>query len=197
MNNEKKYVVQLREGSTDAFDALYAIHHARLYNFILKISRGDVYLAEEIVQQTFVKLWEVRQTVDENRNLLTYICTIAKNLFLNNNSHKLVEYVYYEYIFKNGNPYDLSTEREVDRSMLDQLISELTELLPPARKKIFVMSRREGKSNRQIAYELNITESTIETQLGKAMDFMKKELKKIYGLPTVTAIVFIQFFGIQ
>ncbi len=180
IRNEQNTISDLKAGSVEAFDDLYRRYHPRLYNFALKISGGDRHQAEELTQGVFIRLWEVRESVDEEKNLMTFLCTIAKNRFLNDCSHRLVRYVHQEYVLKSSEITDFSTEMEVDRSLLDQLIDELTEKLPVGRKKIFIMSRREGKSNKEISRILNITESTIETQLGKAVKYIRMELAKHY-----------------
>jgi RNA polymerase sigma-70 factor (ECF subfamily) len=187
--SEQEHIVRLKRGDYDSFEVLYYRHHARLYNFVFKILRGDAYLAEEIVQRVFVKLWEVRATIDERKNLLTYLCTIAKNMFLNDYAHRLIEYTYREYILRAGNYATMATEEIVNHSLLDQLITELTDKMPPARRTIFIMSRREGKSNREISQILNITESTIESQLAKAINFLKRELRLRYGLPSYIVVI--------
>ena len=73
-----------------------------------------------------------------------------------------------------------NTELEVDRKLLEEYIEKLTEQLSPKRREIFILSRRNGLTNKQISQKLNISESTIETQLSKALAYMKNELKLHY-----------------
>ena len=61
MNEESLYIHQLRSGDSRSFECLYNIWSGKLYNFVMRISKGDSYLAEDIVQSTFVKVWENRQ----------------------------------------------------------------------------------------------------------------------------------------
>jgi len=63
---------------------------------------------------------------------------------------------------------------------LEDYIDKLADELPPKRKEIFILSRKEGLSNKMIAKQLNISESTIETQLSKALEFMKSQIHNHY-----------------
>lgn len=167
----------------EAFDSVYDALHVRLYHFALRITGGNCHQAEELTQWVFIRLWEVRHRIDEEKNLLAFMCTIAKNQFLNDHQHSLIRYIHEEWVRDNFDGSDISTEHEVERSELDRLIDELTEKLPPRRKKIFIMSRREGKGGKEISAQLNISESTVETQLGKALKFIRSELLKYYSVP--------------
>ena len=147
---------------------------------MMKVSKGDSYTAEELVQQTFIRVWENRENVNPEKSFISYLCTIAKNMLLNRYEHQTIQFIYEEYIKAKSIDNKNITEEEVDRKLLEEYIEELTDKLPPKRKEIFVLSRKEGLTNKQIAQKLNISESTIETQLSKALSFMKGQLKQHY-----------------
>ena len=69
------------------------------------------------------------------------------------------------------------TELDVDKKLLDEYIEKLTAQLPPKRREIFILSKRNGLSNKLISEKLKISESTIETQLSKALKYMKEQLR--------------------
>ena len=75
---------------------------------------------------------------------------------------------------------DRSTEKQVDKDLLEDYIDKLANELPPKRREIFILSRKQGLSNKEIALQLQISESTIETQLSKALIFMKTQIQKHY-----------------
>ena len=101
MNHDTEILIQpLKNGSVKAFDALYQLYSARLYNFVLKISKGDTYMAEEIVQRVFIKIWEERSLLDTQKSFNAFICTIAKNMLMNEYKHQMVEFVYQDYILQ-------------------------------------------------------------------------------------------------
>lgn len=190
---ENEYVdiiIGLKSGSFEAFEKVYKLYSGKLYNFVMKISRGDSYWAEEVVQRTFVRLWEIHDQIDPDKSLISYLCTIAKNLLLNIYQRQTVEYIYAEYVLESAQEYsDNNIDDVLDGKLLEKYIDRLAEELPPSRKKIFIMSKRKNLSNKEIALELNISESTVATQLSLALKFMKDKLMNHYG-ELLTVIIY-------
>jgi len=178
--SEKEELELLKKGSSPSFDSLYRRYSGKLYNFVMKLSKGNSYMAEELVQRTFIKVWETKEYVNPDKSFISYLCTIAKNMLLNEYEHQTIQFIYEEYIKVRSVVNDDSTEKEVDKNLLEEYIDKLADKLPPKRREIFLLSRKEGLSNKEIAQKLNITESTIETQLSKALAFMKSEIKAHY-----------------
>lgn len=177
---EKDILKQLSSGSEKALEQLYHYYGAKLYNFIMKLSSGNSYMAEELVQRAFIKVWENRENINPEKSFISYLCTIAKNMLFNEYEHKTIEYVYQEYIIGMKSESDNTTEKDINLKLLEEYIDKLANELPPARKKVFVMSRREMLSNKEIAKKLGITESTVQTQLQKALSFIKEKLNNHY-----------------
>jgi len=177
---EKTELELLRNASMQSFDALYKRYSGKLYNFVMRVSKGNSYISEEIVQRTFIKVWETKEQINPDKLFISYLCTIAKNMLLNEYEHQTVEYIYQEYVKLNMLDIDSSTEKEVDKDLLEEYIDKLTDNLPPRCREIFILSRKKGLSNKKISEQLRISESTIETQLSKALSFMKSNLQKHY-----------------
>jgi len=178
--SEKEELELLKKGSSPSFESIYHRYCGKLYNFVMKVSKGDTYIAEELVQRTFIKVWETKEYINPEKSFISYLCTIAKNMLINEYEHQTIQFIHHEYIQLNTLDIDSSTEKEVDKNLLEEYIDKLAEKLPPKRKEIFILSRKEGLSNKMIAKQLNITESTIETQLSKALAFMKSQLQRHY-----------------
>lgn len=180
--SEKKELELLRKACKQSFEFLYNRYSGKLYNFIMKVSKGDTYIAEELVQRTFIKVWETRENVDPERSFISYLCTIAKNMLLNEYKHQTIRFIYTDYIKGVATDKYNFTEKEVDKNLLEEYIDKLIDKLPPKRREVFILSRKQGLSNKKIAERLQITESTIETQLSKASTFMKIQMQKHYEL---------------
>lgn len=172
----------LRNASMQSFESLYHRYSGKLYNFVMRVSKGDSFLAEELVQRTFIKVWENKEYIRPDKSFISYLCTIAKNMLLNEYEHQTVQFIYQEYVKANVIEEDSSTENQVDKNLLEEYIDKLADELPPKRREIFILSRKEGLTNKEIANQLQITESTIETQLSKAFAFMKSQIQKHYEL---------------
>jgi len=146
----------------------------------MRVSKGDRYISEEIVQRTFIKIWDTKEQINPEKSFISYLCTIAKNMLLNEYEHQAVQYIYQDYVKLKMKEVDNTTEEEIDKNLLEEYIDKLTDNLPPKRKEIFILSRKKGLSNKKISEQLHISESTIETQLSKAIAFMKSQLQKHY-----------------
>lgn len=177
---ENFLLIKLKEGSFQAFEKLYTMYSGKLYNFIMRLSSGDQYMAEEVVQSTFIRIWEVRVKVDPDASFISFLCTIAKNLLMNMYQRQTVEYVYNEYLMKSGVDRDSQTEDDIDLRFLNDYIDSLAEELPAQRKKIFILSKRQNYTNKEIAEMMGISESTVATQLSLAVKFMREQLMKHY-----------------
>lgn len=178
MFDELKEIENLKQGCSKAFDNIYMRYSGKLYNFILSISKGDEYLAEEMVQSAFVKLWEVRAQIDSNKSIHSYLSTIARNMLYNSYKRQTVEYLYQEFILKDGVIYDQYHEQEIYKRSLDEYVDKLIETLPPSRKKIFILRRKNDLSTREIAEIMDISVSTVETQLSIATKYMRQMFEK-------------------
>lgn len=188
---EKLLLIKLKEGSFQAFEKLYTMYSGKLYNFIMRLSSGNQYMAEEVVQSTFIRIWEVREKVDSDASFISFLCTIAKNLLMNMYQRQTVEYVYNEYLLKSGVDRDSQTEDAIDLRFLNDYIDSLAEELPAQRKKIFILSKRQNYTNKEIAEMIGISESTVATQLSLAVKFMREQLMKHYD--KVIALLFAFF----
>lgn len=182
MDKESRYIYNLKRGDTPSFEYLYNLWSGKLYNFVMRISKGDSYLAEDIVQSVFIKVWESRQTLDPDKSFGAYLCTIAKNQLVNIYQHRMLEYLYEEKV-KYTESAENTTEKEVDYHLLEEYIDSLIEQLPPARREIFILSRRRLLTNKEIAEKLNLSENTVESQLTKALSFLRDKINKHYNLP--------------
>lgn len=188
--NEKRLLTELKNGSFHAFERLYNMYSGKLYNFIMRISSGNQYMAEEVVQSAFIRVWEVRERVEPESSFISFLCTIAKNLLMNMYQRQTVEYVYNEYLKNTGVDRDSQTEESIDLRFLNEYIDSLAEELPAQRKKIFILSKRQNYTNKEIAEMMGISESTVATQLSLAVKFMREQLMKHYDKIVVLLFAF-------
>jgi len=193
LKSEEKILIELlRNGSIEAFDKLYNLYSAKLYNFIMKVSDFDIYVSEEIVQRVFIKIWETRTDIDPSKSFNSFIFTIAKNMLINDHNHKMVKYIYENHILEKNTNYCTATEEGIEYSFLIQYIETLIGKLPPACQDVYRLSRLESFSNKEIAKKLNKSESTVEKQLSKANKFISEKIKQHYD--KIFIALFILFF---
>lgn len=137
-------------------------------------------LAEEIVQDVFLNIWQHKDRLNPNLSFKSYVFTITRNLTFNliskvANNRKLKEEVFYT----SQKAYSPIEDKIADADY-EILKNKALDQLPPKRKIIFEMSRNEGMSYQEISEELNISVSTVKGQTSKALTTIR-EFLRIHG----------------
>lgn len=139
-----------------------------------KIHDRDV--AEEIVQETFIGLWNKRFVLSFH-NFEAYLYTCVKNKCLNYIEAKVIEKKHWDY-YKTFLPAtDESTERKIAFNDLTTAINSGMARLPHKTRKVFQLNRLEGKSITEIASVLNLSEKAIEYHLTRSLKQLRVHLK--------------------
>jgi len=174
MKTEKEIVEDVKEGMASAFDKLYEAYCHKLYLFAYSIlkSRED---AEEIVQNTFFKIWEKRKSIDSNHAFKSFLFTVAYNMTVDLLRERLKERKYREIILdKATSNYNL--EEVIEFGDLLEQVQKIVIELPPRKNEIYQLSRVNHLSYNEIAEKLNISVKTVENSINFSMNFIKKRL---------------------
>lgn len=141
----------------------------------------DADMAANIVQEAFLKMWERRNNIQVGTILNAYLYKSVRNLCLNYLRHLKVEDTYAGRVQQMQLNYealkDKSAERLLEAEILERIQQAVIKMTPQC-KKVFELSRFEGKSYKEIAQELGIAEKTVENQMGKALKVARAELKE-------------------
>jgi RNA polymerase sigma-70 factor (family 1) len=172
---ESLLVRELVKGNLLAFNSLFREYSNRLFCFAFGYLKSQDE-AEELVQEVFTIIWEKRANLNAELSFKSYLFTISFNIIRKHFRTKsyLIEYLRYE----KTDEQDLHTSDEISYNSLYHYITRLVDQLPERRKLIFIKSRFEGLSIREIAEELNISHKTVENQLTDALKFMRANLNR-------------------
>lgn len=176
--NEEVYVQKLKKGDKKAFEYFFTTYYQKL----LKVSNNyldDLDEAEEIVQEVFYRVWYYRENIDPALSFKNYIITIAKRLIFNKAKKKVYQVTYEKYFKLNHEAFHNSLEEYLNFRQLDDQINQKISELPPKRREIFILSRQQGLSHKEIAEKLNISTNTVESQITKAVKFLKQTITLI------------------
>ena len=161
-------------GTEDWFKSVFNKNYEYIRNYLFYLS-GDINLAEDLVQDIFLQLWEKRNNV-KGDTVRAYLFSIARNAFLKNYRQKKYDLkfksTYFEYI-DNKSPEYLLELKEFDQK-LQKTISEM----PEKCRVIYLMNRIDEMTYSEIAANLNVSVKAIEKQMSKALVILEKKLGK-------------------
>ena len=171
--DEKQLISRLKNNDQKAFDEIFNHYYSRVYNLAYHFlhNRED---SQEIVQIVFIAIWENRSQIDVEKSFSAYIQSIARHNVFNQLKKAVYRQRFIDYSLQQSeeaisdDSYQLKELQEV----LENAISEM----PPRRREIFHLSRNKGLSYKEIAIKLSITESTVNTQISKSIEFLRKKM---------------------
>ncbi|MCG6190145.1 RNA polymerase sigma factor [Maribellus maritimus] len=186
----KELLSLLRTGDRVAFYNIYEKYSKRIYAFVYRYIKQEED-AEEIVQEVFVKIWNLRETIDENSSFDSYLFTIAYNTTINLFRKRLREKKYLENL-KSLQQITASPDiiDEIQFSELDATIQNLLNRLTPRQKEIFQLSREEGLTHSEIAEKLGISVNTVKKHITNTLSFLKSHLTN----QAVICLLFVYLF---
>jgi len=170
--NESLWQIQkaIQAGNEQSLAKLYSLFSRRLHHFARVITRSPE-IAEEIVEDVFVKLWSNRHKIEDISNLTVYLYVAVKNRSLNAVSKQAKELLHAPFDdldIETGqpvaDPYTLLVTAEMMRSM-----QAAVEALPPRCKMIFKLVREDGLRHREVAEILNVAVNTVDVQMAIAI----------------------------
>lgn len=167
------------------FERFFIVTFPKVKAFAWKILKSEDD-AEDIAQDVFVKLWDNPDIWEKQDTWNSYIYTMVRNHIYNFIKHKSVEFNYQEQLAQEDSPsFEADIHDELYAKEIELLLKLALDSMPEQRKKVFIMSRKEGLSNQEIADNLQLSIRTVERHIYLAL----QELKK------VILIAFFLYFG--
>lgn len=175
MIDDEKLVNGLRNGDKQIFEEVYRDYYISLSYYCLRyVETLDD--SQEIVQDLFVKLWEKRNTLIINTSLKAYLYRSVQNYALNFLAKRKTRESYLLSQAKRMQE-DLHHNPEMEEEELRAILKHAILQLPEKRRRIFELSRFEGMKYNRIAEKLSISVKTVETQMSKALKYLRVVLK--------------------
>ncbi|MBO9573370.1 MAG: sigma-70 family RNA polymerase sigma factor, partial [Chitinophagaceae bacterium] len=163
LNNEQELLLRISEGDAVAFGKLYQHYYVQLQPVFMNYTR-NASETEEILQETFIKVWLNRDKLSEVTHFRGWLFKVATRVYLKAVRKRLVyEQKLEEMGSAKAQQYDMVTPLETTHVQeIKKLVNEAVQLLPEQRRRIYELSRKEGLRIEEIAQQLGITTRTVK-----------------------------------
>lgn len=178
---ERKWIEQIRGGNEEAFERMFRAYYSRLCRFATQYVNSEN-RARDLVQDVFLQIWDRRADWDVRRSLKAYLYRSVRNRALNK-------------VRREGTKQDVQDDLEyttdgVDRrtaedalhaSTLSEEVQQAIDDLPDRRRMAFLLHRRHGFTYEEIAHIMDITQKTVENQIGRALKSLREKLDPLFS----------------
>jgi len=181
--HQDDFLLALKKGETGAFTYLVHLYNRPLFWYAMSLV-NDRAMAQDVVQNVFLKTWENRKKLTITKSLKNFLYKSVYNEFINqyrkNQAVLDLEQLYVDTLDKILKETDAAAE---SNEKMIQLMKEEINSLPKKCKRIFLLSKEEGLTNHEIADYLELSVKTVESQITNAFSTLRKKMKKkIHGI---------------
>jgi RNA polymerase sigma-70 factor (family 1) len=173
-HNEKELLLRTAAGDQNAFSLLFHQYHSELAEYVFRLTRS-LSMTEEIVQDSFIKLWMKKEQLAEVKDLRSYLFTISRNHTFNclrDLARKAMQqraWITREIGQSQGHSDSIWQGEGADREYYFTLIEEAVGRLSPQQQKVYLLSRRDGLKYEEIAERLQLSHNTVKRHMSLAL----------------------------
>ena len=179
--NDTILLQKIRDGSEKAFREVYDRYHVQMF-YIAKKYLKDAGLAEDAVQDIFVKLWEKKHDLDQVKSLKAYLFTMVRNHVLNMLRDKKSDLVSMSDVAENNLPTKNLTEDECQYKEYERVLERGINELSGRKREVFKLRSQKGFTNYEVAEMLQIHVRTVKTHYYNSSKFIRAYLKNHSGI---------------
>jgi RNA polymerase sigma-70 factor (family 1) len=183
-------ITRLRQGNKDAFAEIYGLYSRKIYLRVYKLVK-DKDVTDEIVQELFIKIWELHRSIDETKSFQSYLYTIAQNMVYNHfrklaSDNKLIQHLI------TGTDQVTDVETLLESKEISGLVKTAIDQLSPQRKMAFTLCKLEGKSYKEVSELMGISPATINSHITQSLQHIRNYILKHQGLSVLTLSALLQ-----
>lgn len=175
--NEQSVLIKIAAGDHQAFREVYDFYYQSIYKYALHLLKSEL-LAEEIVQETFLKIWINRVGLPEILNLESYLVTIARNRSLDILRQSALRYRNDQFL---KNTFEFSTNETEEQIILKDtrlILSEAIAQLPPQQRQVYELCKQQGLKYDEVAKIMNLSPLTVQSYMKIALRAVREYMDK-------------------
>ncbi|MFH5833844.1 RNA polymerase sigma-70 factor [Halalkalibaculum sp. DA3122] len=173
---EAAFVKGIANGREWAFKKVFLAYYEPLCNFCWRYTKSKA-ISEDLVQEVFADLWQLRETLDSSRSLRVYLYQAVKN--------KALDYLDHQKVVRNHQENHrlqherFSTQEQVaqeDKAFV-KAVRQAIKSLPTRAQQAYILHREDGLTYSEIADVMDISVKTVESQISRALDILREQLR--------------------
>ena len=171
-----KHIKGVKENDERAFQCVYEIYYKQIFGFVRDRTKSN-YIAEEVTQLTFIKLWKQREILQEDVTIQVQLFGMARQVMVDVLRKEAVRFKHEGALAIT--PFTDCLIAAIESKELLRIIDEDVQTMPRLRRLVFDLSRNRGLSHKEIATLVSITPKAVEYHMGKALKQLKQHLYTI------------------
>ena len=175
--NEKELLPLIAAGDEQAFSAIVDHYWQKIYTVSLTFVKST-HIAEDVVQEVFLKVWEKRATIENVENFNSWLFILARNTIISMLRKKEPSIIAQGNLFPELPHIQPATDAAVQLKELQEIINRGIESLPEQQQRIYRMSREQELSHEEICHRLGLARSTVKNNLVKTLNFLRDYLRQ-------------------
>lgn len=192
-HDEGELLTRLAAGHEEAFAALYSRYHAPLARFIQQLVKSPA-LAEDLAQETFIRIWEARAQLEKVQSLKAYLFTAARNHALNCLKKAASEQAIRGEIVHHFRQLRSDTEEQLLTRAYLQHLQQVLQGLPPQTREVFRLCREQEHSYEEVARLLGISRNAVKKHMVRSMKVLKAATERDLGISFTLLLALVSRF---
>lgn len=177
--------MNISKGDETSFKILFEAHWDRIYSVAFTFTKSAM-IAEEMVQDVFVKIWLRRTELSSVRKFSDYLFIVARNHILSVLRKKIVEEPFAAHLAEYFKDISNVPDQQLLCRETEALVLQAVEKLPHQQQMVYTLSRQQGLSLDEIASRLSISKHTVKSHMSKALHFIRQYLHTHSDVGVVT-----------
>lgn len=181
---DTELTLRLTQDDEGAFETLFRRHYRYLYSVAIQYVK-DPALAEDALQEVYLKLWTHRAQLDPAQSLKAYLATTMRHQVINlirNEKRAILRHIERQ---ATQSDVDITTEEAITLNEYGSVVQAGLGQLAPQRRLVFMLRSEHGLTNEEVASQLHISINTVKVQYYHACRFLRDYLRQHAGIETM------------
>jgi RNA polymerase sigma-70 factor (ECF subfamily) len=188
LNNESQLLRKIAEGDQHAFKIIYDFHRRAVYARAIFLLKSEV-LAEEVLQEVMLKLWQSAEKLTDETNLGAYLTTLTRNRSFQILRRRVLEAKTEIELRKDWTESHNETEEGILLADTQKILADGIALLPPQQKMVYELCRVDGLKYEQAAQSMNLSVETVKSYMKLALRSLRAYMKSHTDLAAILIIL--------